>query len=57
MVKWVVEKIRLKAEWKKVTFQEKRQVDEKRPVQYTNQYAVAQLFPDEDPVEDIKGRC
>jgi len=38
----------------KVTFQEKRQVDEKRPVQYTNQYAVAQLFPDEDPVEAIK---
>lgn len=38
----------------KVTFQEERQVDKNRPIQYTNKYTVAQLFSDEDPVEAIK---
>lgn len=38
----------------KVTFQEERQVDKNRPIQNTNKYTVAQLFPDEDPVEAIK---
>lgn len=38
----------------KVTFQEERQVDKNRPIHYTNKYTVAQLFPNEDPVEAIK---
>lgn len=38
----------------KVTFQEERQVDKKRSAQYTNKYTVAQLFPNEDPIEAIK---
>ena len=38
----------------KVTFQEERQVDQSRDVHYTNRYAVADLFPDENPVHALK---
>ncbi len=38
----------------KVTFQKERQVDKNRPIQYTNKYTEAQLFPHEDPVAAIK---
>ena len=38
----------------KVTFQIERQVDQNREPQYTNQYTVADLFPDEDPVSALK---
>ena len=37
-----------------VTFQMERQVDRNRKYHYTNQYTVADLFPDEDPVSALK---
>ena len=38
----------------KVSFQEDRQVDQKRDIRFTNKFTVADLFPDEDPVDAIK---
>ena len=38
----------------RITFQEKRLVDEKRDEKYTNQYTVNKLFPDENPVDALK---
>ncbi len=38
----------------KVTFQIERQVDQNRGQRYTNQYTVADLFPDENPVSALK---
>ena len=38
----------------KISFQAKRLVDAKRDEKYTNQYTVATLFPDEDPVDALK---
>lgn len=38
----------------KVTFQEERVVDERRDIHYTNRYTIADLFPDESPVEVLK---
>lgn len=37
-----------------ISFQEERRVDDRRDVRYTNKYTVAQLFPDEDPVEVLR---
>lgn len=34
-----------------ITIQEERQVDRIRPIEYTNKYTLAQLFPDESPRE------
>lgn len=39
----------------KIEFQAKRHVDELRDERYTNQYTVNRLFPDENPLEAIKG--
>lgn len=39
----------------KIDFQAKRLVDEKRDEKYTNQYTVNKLFPDENPVDALKG--
>lgn len=38
----------------KVTFQIERQVDQHRDQRYTNQFTVADLFPDENPVSALK---
>lgn len=38
----------------KITFQEHRRVDQSRQEQYTNKYTVADLFPDEDPVDALR---
>lgn len=38
----------------KINFQAKRRVDENRDEKYTNQYTVAALFPDENPVDALK---
>ena len=38
----------------KIDFQVKRLVDEKRDENYTNQYTVNTLFPDENPVDALK---
>lgn len=38
----------------KISFQARRLVDEKREEQYTNQYTVDTLFPNENPVEALK---
>jgi hypothetical protein len=38
----------------KISFQEIRQVDDKRDVKYTNRYTVADLFPNENPVTALK---
>jgi hypothetical protein len=38
----------------KVTFQIERIVDKNREPRYTNQFTVADLFPDEDPVSALK---
>ena len=38
----------------KINFQAKRLVDENRDEKYTNQYTVAALFPDENPVDALK---
>ena len=37
-----------------IEFQAKRLVDEKRKEEYTNQYTVNKLFPDENPIEALK---
>ena len=37
-----------------IVFQEKRTVDDKRALKYTNRYTVATLFPNEDPKEALK---
>lgn len=37
-----------------IIFQEKRVVDDKRALKYTNRYTVATLFPDENPVDALK---
>ena len=37
-----------------ITFQAHRLVDENRDEHYTNQYTVATLFPDENPVDALK---
>ena len=37
-----------------VSFQEVRLVDKTRNVRYTNQFTVADLFPDENPVDALK---
>lgn len=37
-----------------IEFQEYRLVDEKRPIEYTNQYTIATLFPDESPVDALR---
>ena len=38
----------------KVTFQIDRRVDQNRSQRFTNQFTVADLFPDEDPVTALK---
>lgn len=38
----------------KINFQAKRLVDEKREEQYTNQYTVSTLFPNENPLDALK---
>jgi c-di-GMP-related signal transduction protein len=38
----------------KIEFQAKRIVDDKRDIKFTNQYTVAKLFPNENPVEALK---
>ncbi|MBO7663484.1 MAG: hypothetical protein J6U01_08930 [Clostridia bacterium] len=38
----------------KITFQAERLVDQNRDQRYTNKFTVADLFPDENPVEAIK---
>jgi len=37
-----------------LTFQEQRIVDQNRKVEYTNRYTVADLFPNENPVDALK---
>ena len=37
-----------------LTFQEERQVDQRRNQRYTNRFTVADLFPDESPVTALK---
>lgn len=37
-----------------INFQASRRVDENREEQYTNQYTVNKLFPDENPVDALK---
>lgn len=37
-----------------LTFQENRDVDNNRPIQYTNKYTVADLFPDERPSDALR---
>lgn len=37
-----------------IIFQEKRVVDDKRALKYTNRYTIATLFPDEDPKKALK---
>lgn len=39
----------------KIDFQVKRRVDDKRDEKYTNQYTVNTLFPNENPVDALKG--
>ena len=38
----------------RINFQAKRLVDEKREEQYTNQYTVSTLFPNENPLDALK---
>ena len=38
----------------KITFQAERQVDQNRDQRYTNKFTVADLFPDENPVDALK---
>ena len=38
----------------KVTFQAERQVDQGRDIRYTNRFTIADLFPDENPVNALK---
>lgn len=37
-----------------ISFQEDRQVDKERGVRHTNRFTVADLFPDENPVDALK---
>lgn len=37
-----------------LSFQEDRSVDNNRPIQYTNKYTVADLFPDERPSDALR---
>lgn len=37
-----------------ITFQEVRQVDQKREIRYTNAYTVAKLFPNENPADALR---
>lgn len=37
-----------------ISFQEDRQVDKERDVRHTNRFTVADLFPDENPVDALK---
>jgi len=37
-----------------ITIQEVRQVDSERPLEQTNKYTLAQLFPDESPKEAVR---
>ncbi len=37
-----------------ITIQEVRQVDSERPLEHTNKYTLAQLFPDESPREAVR---
>ena len=37
-----------------IKFQELRQVDKSRNIRYTNRFTVADLFPDENPVDAIR---
>ena len=37
-----------------ITFQAKRHVDQNRALKYTNQFTVADLFPNENPVDALK---
>ena len=38
----------------KIEFQARRRVDENREQKYTNQYTIAMLFPNENPVDALK---
>lgn len=38
----------------RIEFQAKRLVDEKRDEKYTNQYTIAKLFPNENPLDALK---
>lgn len=38
----------------RLTFQEEREVDRNRPTKYTNKFTVADLFPNENPVEALR---
>ena len=38
----------------KITFQEERMIDRDRNQRYTNKFTVADLFPDENPVDALK---
>lgn len=38
----------------KIEFQARRRVDENRDQKYTNQYTIAMLFPNENPVDALK---
>ena len=38
----------------KITFQAERLVDQKRDQRYTNKFTVADLFPDENPVDALR---
>ena len=37
-----------------ITFQAERQVDQNRDQRYTNKFTIADLFPDENPVEALR---
>ena len=37
-----------------VSYQEERRVDQKRNKRFSNRFTMAQLFPDDDPVEALK---
>lgn len=38
----------------KISFQEERKVDENRPIKFTNKFTVADLFPNENPVDALR---
>lgn len=37
-----------------IRFQEEREIDKLRDIKYTNKYTMANLFPDENPIEVLK---
>ncbi len=47
-------KYALKQSSLRVSVQVERKVDENRPIQYTNKYTLATLFPNESPVDALK---